>query len=279
MTYDIEKLGKIPPARQDIYLERDGFSLPMNIYLPESFGAENNKRTAVIAIHGGAWYTLLKRNKQWQGGWMSHTCRFLASCGFVALEICYRSRSTAPIADTVYDVAAAVFYAEENLAKEFNFDKIVVTGDSAGGHLALAAAFLSTHSKMLAGVAACNPVCDFLTSPWGKLLPNDEDRRRASPLYLASRVDFPITLIHGDRDKTVDYNESVDFINKMKALGNNANLVTLKGAEHAFILYGYTTPKEKVDEYNTQLSEIIAEMGKQCGMRSAECEIEDKSGK
>lgn len=262
MSYDIEVLGEIGPVRQDIYLERDGFSLPMNIYTPESFGAKNDKRTAVIAIHGGAWYTQLKRNEHWSGSWMAHNCRYLASRGFVALEICYRSRSASPIADTVVDVASALTYAEEKLAAEFGFDKIVLTGDSAGGHLALTTAFLSSTSKMLSGVVACNPVCDFVTSPWGRLLPNDEDRRRASPLHLASRVNFPITVIHGDSDKTVDYNESVDFVEKMKAMGNNATLVTLHGAQHAFILYGYTTPKERVDEYNAQLSQIIAEMAK-----------------
>lgn len=263
MSYDIEVLGEIGPVRQDIYLERDGFSLPMNIYMPESFGAKRNGTgCAVIAIHGGSWYSPLKRDEPFSESWMAHNCRYLASRGFVALEISYRSISVAPLTETVKDVLEALCYLENNLSSELGIDKTVVIGDSAGGHLALTTALLAEKSKTLSGAVACNPITDCVNTQWTAGLETDRERKSVSPIHLARRLPFPIAIIHGDADTTVDYNDSVKFCHVMKQLGCDVALLTLPGASHAFILYNYTTPKEKVDEYNSLLCDVITDMAK-----------------
>ena len=90
-----------------------------------------DKRPAVIAIHGGGWVggskaAFLERVLPW------------VEAGFVLVNVEYRLADVAPAPAAATDVLKATAWFQKN-AKRWNVDpkRIVVTGGSAGGHLAL----------------------------------------------------------------------------------------------------------------------------------------------
>ena len=48
----------------------------------------------------------------------------------------------------------------------------------------------------------------------------------------------PYLLIHGTEDEQVEYSQSVNFMGKMHELGNDVELVTLRGARHGMGAWG-----------------------------------------
>jgi acetyl esterase len=106
--------------------------LPLRIFYssPEKL-KQGDKRTAVVFIHGGGWVN---------GGtdvFFMHA-RYFALRGAVGFSIEYRLvKPNGPyVADCLADCKSAIRYLRAH-AKELGIDpnKIVVIGDSAGGHL------------------------------------------------------------------------------------------------------------------------------------------------
>ena len=96
----------------------------------------------IFGIHGGGWLygdKELNRNHY----------AYLSSKGFTVISISYRLAPKVKIWDQIKDVFAALKWVEENNGK-YNIDtsRLFVTGDSAGGHLAMMTG-LSAESKYL----------------------------------------------------------------------------------------------------------------------------------
>jgi len=254
--YSIEEYGKeLMPIRQDIYLEKDGYRLPMNIFVsdenPAALSKEElikNRKRVILFIHGGSWYSDLKKGLPWQGSWMGHNARYFALLGFITLEVTYRSLSAAPLTETVRDLCSAAEYAERVILPEFSAEELIISGDSAGGHLALTTALLSP-CKSISSVMAFNPITDCVNTKWCGGLVDEKDKRAVSPLHLPARGDIRYLIMHGDADTAVNPEDSRAFAEALAALGASVSYVTLPCAEHAFILYGYKTEKQRVDEY------------------------------
>ena len=161
----------------------------------------------------------------------------------------------------VHDTKAAVRWLRANAAAyKINPDKIGVTGGSAGGHLAQFLA-VTAHVPEFEGTGG-NPeqsssvtcVVNFygpsdFTKSYGKsvdaaqVLPlwlggNLETARRmhirASPLYWVTPDAAPTLCVHGTEDKYVAYEQAVWIVDRLKAAGVEADLLTLKGAGHGF---------------------------------------------
>jgi acetyl esterase/lipase len=161
----------------------------------------------------------------------------------------------------IHDVKAAVRWMRAN-AKKYNIDpnRIGVTGGSAGGHLAQFLA-VTADVKQFEGDGG-NPeqssrvVCvvnyygpsDF-TKSYGKsvdaaqVLPlwlgGDLEKARqrhitASPLNWVTPNAAPTLCIHGTEDKYVAHEQAVWMIDRLKACGVEAELLTLQGAGHGF---------------------------------------------
>jgi dienelactone hydrolase len=148
-----------------------------------------------------------------------------------------------------------------NAAKyDVDLDAIGATGGSAGGHLALMLG-LTGGLKSFEGTggnrefsSAVQAVVDYygptdFTRSYGKsvdahlVLPLwlggdlDHERRThiaASPLYYVTPLAAPVLAVHGTEDRYVEHAQSVWLIEKMKAAGAAAELVTLTGAGHGF---------------------------------------------
>ncbi len=261
--YDyIEKEKTIKPLRQDIYKKVNGYEIPVNIYTP-CINNEKNKY-AVINIHGGGWGAAFKKEEPWNGDWMRHNSRQFAENGYYAFEITYRSINSPDVTlpDIISDARDAMRYCVTKLLPEFGIEKTVLIGDSAGGHLALCIAFSDEEVLYPHAVIACNPVSDCVNTKWTGGIENAEERKKASPYHLAKNTQTKFLIIHGNADKCVDYDDSLRLNAHLKKIGCECDLITLDGAEHAFILYGWKTAPEKVSEYMDIVLEYIDKITK-----------------
>lgn len=92
--------------------------------------------TAMIYLHGSAWYLLDK-----DVGTRTFF-KHLAAQGHVIMDVAYRLAPEADMMEMIHDVKRAITWLRENaLNYRFDPDQIVLCGGSAGGHLALMAAY------------------------------------------------------------------------------------------------------------------------------------------
>ena len=234
-----------------VYSTPNGEALALNMARPKP---DSGLRPAILCIHGGG-FRAGKRESY------DNQCKKLASKGFVAVTITYRLAPKHQFPAAVHDCKAAVRWLRANAAK-YNIDptKIGVTGGSAGGHLAQ---FLGVTANVpeFEGTGG-NPgqpshvncvvnvygPSDF-TKSYGKsvdaheVLPlwfggNLETYRQrhivGSPLFWVTPDAAPTLCIHGTEDKYVAHEQAVWIVDKLKAAGVEAELLTMEGAGHGF---------------------------------------------
>jgi acetyl esterase/lipase len=229
----------------------DGQHLQLDLARPKT---DATSRPAIVCIHGGGF-----RAGTRQG--YDSLCLRLAQQGYVAVTTSYRLAPRFQFPAAIYDVKAAVRWLRAN-ARQYGIDpeRIGVMGGSAGGHLAQ---FLGVTGdvKQFEGTTG-NPeqssrvscVVNFygpsdFTKSYGKsvdaaeVLPlwlggNLEQAHQkhiiASPLYWVTPNAAPTLCIHGTDDKYVNHEQAVWLIDKLKAAGVEAELLTLEGAGHGF---------------------------------------------
>jgi acetyl esterase/lipase len=110
--------------------------LKLDVYQPLVRPAVGDQYPAVIVIHGGGW-----RNGDKQDWFVPHN-RYIASQGYVVFSIQYRLSGEALWPAQLEDVQAAIRWVKEH-APDYGVDtdRIALMGRSAGGHLALMAAY------------------------------------------------------------------------------------------------------------------------------------------
>ncbi|WP_299595143.1 alpha/beta hydrolase [uncultured Microbulbifer sp.] len=119
-------------AHRDIRWARAGnITLTADIFVPDT-GRQNYP--VVVIYHGGGW--LINNNSI-----MESTAKYLASHGeFVVANMNYRllgdNNNTTTMDDIIEDALGGVLWVKEHIAQYHGDpERIVVTGDSAGGHL------------------------------------------------------------------------------------------------------------------------------------------------
>ncbi|MGC9450024.1 MAG: choice-of-anchor tandem repeat GloVer-containing protein [Oceanipulchritudo sp.] len=201
---------------------------------------------AILWYHGGGW----------TGGepyFMFRQAKYFALLGFTCAVAEYRlaGEDGATIFDCVADARDAFYWVHSNAA-ELGIDpgKIVVAGESAGGHLAACVgtipdgrgAGIPVPQPWPAGCVLVNPIVDLTTISWAMTKPGltPEDVALAesiSPLYFAGPDSSPALLLHGAADSVVPPQQSVDYAEALHAEGVPANLRLWPEKEHAFFLY------------------------------------------
>jgi acetyl esterase/lipase len=190
-----------------------------------------------VWIHGGGWIIGRKEDTvplEWLG------------LGYSVASVGYRLSGDAIFPAQLHDVKAAIRWLRAN-ADRYALDpnRIVVWGESAGGHLA---ALLGTtgdvasldvgdnldHSSRVNGVidfygnvdlaadAVANPAISVAKSPHSQLLggPVLERRdlaRQANPITYISKDDPPFLVVHGDVDRNVPIAQSVMLVDELRA--------------------------------------------------------------
>jgi acetyl esterase/lipase len=208
-------------------------------------------RPGVIVIHGGGW---VQGDKEMM---LDQYCLPLVRHGLVVANVEYRLAKTAPAPAAVSDVLQAAQWFHDHAAQyKVDPNRILVTGGSAGGHLALMVAM--TPNVKIAGVIdffGIADVADQLEGPnardyavqWIPEQPNRmELARRMSPMNSVRKGLPPILALHGDADTVVPYEQSVNLTKAIKSAGGEAELITVPGGKHGF------TPQE-MDELWPQI--------------------------
>src|ERR1043166_4672753 len=233
------------------YANPDNQHLQLNIARPKN---SDHLLPCVLCIHGGGFRA---------GNRDSYNPLLLklAGRGFGAVATSYRLAPKYQFPAAVFDVKAAVRWLKANAGVyPIDPDRIGVTGDSAGGHLAQ---FLGVtadlkqfegdegnyaQSTRVACVVNRYGPSDF-TKSYGKsvdaaeVLPlwlggNLETAREkhvlSSPLNWVTPAAAPTLILHGTEDKYVAYEQGVWMRDSLQACGVEVELLTLDGAGHGF---------------------------------------------
>ena len=222
----------------------DGFELEMHLFLPDS-QVFAGPRPTIIYFHGGSW-------SEGKPDWFFGEGAEFARQGWVAAAIEYRIKGrhgTLPF-EAVKDAKSAVRWLRENAVKhKINPDKIIATGNSAGGHLVLATALVENWNEESddLGVSAkpnalmvVSGVFDLTVdnSKWiVKTLNNKELVKEISPNHLIKEDLPPMLIIHGENDRNCLYSTAEYFVSQSERLNNKVTFSAIEGAGH-FIWFG-----------------------------------------
>jgi acetyl esterase/lipase len=231
------------------YSTADNYDSKLDVYVRKGMTAPV---PVVLSIHGGGWVGGTKE------GALFSFMPYL-EMGLSVVNVEYRMARVALAPAAVEDCRLALRWIMKN-AKTYNFDttRIIVTGGSAGGHLALitgmldsAAGFDATRewdqSTVQLKVAAIvnwfgiTDVKDLLSGPnrqnyavsWLGSLPNrDQLAVQVSPLTYVRKTTPPIFTIHGDADNLVPYSHATRLHAALDKVGVPNKLVTIPGGKH-----------------------------------------------
>jgi len=240
-----------------VYAEVDGRPLRLDVYRRRDRPAGS---PVLLQIHGGAW---ILGSKDHQGlPLMIH----MAARGWVCVAPNYRLSPRATFPDHLVDLKRALKWIREHAA-EYGGDPdfVVVTGGSAGGHLASLVALTANAPEYQPGfegvdtsVRGCVPfygVYDF-TDRHGHyphrglavLLERDvmkvkradapEAYEKASPIARVHPGAPPFFIVHGDRDTLVPVHEARAFARALREVGRTEVVYAeIPGAQHAFEIF------------------------------------------
>jgi len=242
------------------YLRAGGRDLKLDVYQPRSVDGPNK---TLVYFHGGGWTN---------GSKESSALTFLPylEMGWTVVNVEYRLADAAHAPAAVEDCRCALRWIYRNVQQfDFDLDAIVVTGNSAGGHLALTTGMLSeaagldsqcpgnrqrawstgiTSTEEMKVAAIINwygitDVVDLLegepgasgsfTEAW---LGSNRDRREiaqlVSPLRYVKSGLPPILTIHGDSDPIVPYSHGVRLHQALDQAEVPNQFITVEGGGH-----------------------------------------------
>ena len=225
----------------------DGNRLELDVYAPP-IGVQPNG-AGVIVVHGGSWNAGRRSDFPVWNQW-------LAAQGFTVFDVDYRLAPQPNWQTATADVRQAVAWVAEHAAG-FRVDasRLALVGRSAGGHLALLAAYAGEAAPVCAVVAFYAPT-DLLWSydnPANERVidgpvtlrrfvggsPHDSDEMRerfsqASPIAHVTSRTTPTLLIHGGRDQLVREENARRLANRLSDAGVTHETVFIPYAQHGF---------------------------------------------
>jgi len=244
----------------------DGRALQLDAYLPDAPPSSEGQtqaithRPAVVVIHGGSWRSGERSDfPQWNA--------WLAARGYVVFDIDYRLAPQPNWQTATEDVKHAVIWVKQH-AQQFGIDPaaIALLGRSAGGHLALLAAYsavapeMRMNDKANASVRAVVALYAPTDLRWGyehpanqRVIDGPETLRRftggtpdtipeiyrhASPVSYADRNLPPTLLIHGGRDQLVR-DEHMSLLMRSLQSSHDNDTHAGGGSPHKAILLPY----------------------------------------
>lgn len=252
------------------YLTANNWEAKLDVYQPQD---AKEPTPTLMYIHGGGWV----------GGDKNATLMQLMpylEMGWAVVNVEYRLGRVSLAPAAVEDCRCALRWVISK-AKDYNFDinRIVVTGHSAGGHLSLTTGIMPASSGLdrqcpgnneeLKVAAIINwfgitDVGDLLDGPnmktyavaWmGSMTNRDEIAKRVSPLTYVRTGLPPILTIHGDADPIVPYAHAVRLHEALNKAGVSNQLLTIPGGKHggfsqAETMKIYATIQEFLTKHN-----------------------------
>lgn len=231
-------------ARKDhlikTYKTVDDFNLDIHLFLPDHID-KSKKSPVIVYFTGGSW---TKGNPEWD----FYNCAAYAKKGWVGVSVEYRVADryeTTPF-EAVKDAKSAIRWLRMN-ADTYNIDtnRIVASGNSAGGHLVLTTVLANDWNESTDNLQyRASPNLAIVNAGVYNLLAVDatdwvtrdlKDKsivKKISPFHLLRKGLPPMIIIHGTNDQSVDYASAKEFAEEMAKLGNDFEFHTLEGAPH-----------------------------------------------
>ena len=253
-------------AKPDVEVIRDinytagGKRARLDIYRPK--GVDLTNAPVLVQVHGGAWSI---GTKEQQGLLLMNR---MAQRGWICVAMNYRLAPKHPFPAQIIDVKKTIAWTRENIAA-YGGDPsyLVVTGGSAGGHLAALAALTPGEPEYQPGfedadtsVAGCVPfygVYDLagLTGEKHVIAMRDyflgprvfkknptthlDDFVKASPLAQVSPDAPDFFVLHGALDSLVDVRQARTFVEKLKSESKaTVTYAEFPATQHAFEVFG-----------------------------------------
>jgi acetyl esterase/lipase len=244
-----------------VYNTANNTPLKLDVWYPRD---NSNPTPTLVYIHGGGWIFGSKEGSVYQ------FLPFLEK-GWRVVNVEYRMASNSLAPGAVEDTRCALRWIFRN-AKQYNFDstKIVLTGQSAGGHLSLITGMLPKGTELdnrcygdedlkVAAIINWYGITDVNDLIQGANLKNyavmwmgsqrdaAEIARKVSPLSYI-RADLPpIMTIHGDKDDVVPYSHAVRLKEALdKAKVPNALYTVKNGGHGMFEVKDYAAAYEEI---------------------------------
>jgi acetyl esterase/lipase len=281
---ETEKLN-IKWIRDVEYIDRGGKKLYLQILEPRKITDEmflpgvksTNVWPTIVYVPGSGWH------KQDVYAYVPMLTK-VAERGFVVALVEYRPSEEASFPAQILDTKAAVRFMKKHADKySADSDKVVVFGDSSGGHTALMTAF--TAEDQLIEQEQCSKefdcsvkgvvdyygptniskmndspsILDHLgaDSPEGFLIGRKnvlDNMDLVAPTivtnYISQSKDIPPALIiHGDKDRFVPFTQSVLVYDALRDAGKEATFYKLQGSDHASAAFWEESVLDVVEEF------------------------------
>lgn len=242
MTNDhVGKLAApLKATREIVYKKVSDRELHLHLFNPAGWQA-SDKRACYITIHGGGWTGGEPRR-------MYPFADHYAKLGLVGISVQYRlhnAKLNVSVFDCVKDARSAVRYVRAH-AGELGIDpqKIIVSGGSAGGHLAVATAMFEgvnedgEDTKLSAvpnALVLLFPVIDTSAEGYGNAKIGGR-WKELSPAHNV-RAGLPPTItFHGTGDTVTPFKGAQAFHDAMLQAGNRSELVVNEGGAHGYLM-------------------------------------------
>ncbi len=264
------------------YHRAGGMDLKLDVYRPRG---QSEANPTLVYIHGGGWTN---------GSKESSALTFLPylEMGWSVVNVAYRLADVAHAPAAVEDTRCALRWIYRN-AEQYGFDRdaIVVTGNSAGGHLALTTGMLqasdgldaqcpgdrmrswnigprNTDTLRVAGIINWYGITDVLglldsgpgtsgnfTEAWLGSADNIRaTAERVSPLNLVRPDLPPVLTVHGTNDTIVPYEHGVRLHRALEEANVANQLLTIEGGGHGGFSY------EEMSYIYTEIREFLEQL-------------------
>ena len=243
----------------------------LDIYLPRT---GKSSYPLVIWVHGGAWRT---NDKYADMGYMVNTVKGFIDSGYAVASIDYRWSTMAIFPAQIQDCNQAVEFLYQNAAKyKLDRDRIALIGFSAGGHLASLLGLSNNnnvkdfypsgkkpHFKIklvldfygpadflaLTGAEASDPKSSVSLLLGGTIADRTKLAKKASPVTYIDKNDPPFLIVQGEKDESVNPQQSITLSSKLKDAGVKNDLIVVPGAPHYGVMFDAEDIRKKVFWY------------------------------
>lgn len=215
------------------YRARDGLEIEGFLTLPA--GAKDKKLPAIVLPHGGPASSDTGRFDYW--------AQFFANRGYAVLQPNFRGSTgrgwkfrNAGLKYRSLDAQNDIEDGVKKLIADGIADpkRICIVGASYGGYSALLSATLKPDLYACAiSVAGVGDVTDMrLYDEEGERIRNGKLLREISPVNYVKNVKIPILLIHGEKDRQVEFKQSEIMYKALKKAKKTVSLITLENQDH-----------------------------------------------
>lgn len=242
------------------YARINGSPLYLQLLLPFTRNEPKKIRPCVVFVQGSAW---MDQESSIYG--QLPMVSKLAARGYVTAIVQYRHSKIAPFPAQAKDARNAVRFMREH-AVEYQIDpnKIMISGDSSGGHTAMFAGIIhddDSTDNLYPGVSGevkgiidiygsvsvmmedGNPTTinhHLPDSPEGMVMGGVDLRERLDlreklsvECNITAQTDIaPVLILHGTKDRTVNPRQSVNLYHYMKEVGKDVRFYLIQGGDH-----------------------------------------------